>query len=158
MVEMLARYGHIEKPKDSATNGQAKPGKTSPGKPEGLSGPVPAIGAEPKAEAPQPSLNEVAAKMIVDFGAVDAARRWCEWLIRTHQFGTPTVNVGMFLDKFPPALRNQYNKERATAVEALRAQVRSWIDRGTTTLEWERSKVSAAKKQPSAAPAKKETA
>jgi hypothetical protein len=141
LVEMLARYGYKEPEKVKEASPTLALG--------GLLNLLPKNSAATTVEQPKPTLDEIAAKLIVDFGVSDAARRWCEWLFKTKQVPDPSP-VRAFYDKFPAALKAQYNSDQANAVEALRAQVRSWIDKGTTTLNYKDSQVSAPIKAPAA--------
>jgi hypothetical protein len=116
----------------------------------GIGGLVNVLGSLNAEKKPAPKLtqDEFAAKWIVEFGPSEAARRWSEWLINSKQVPSP-ASVAMFYDKFPATLKKQYNPDRATAIEALRAQMRSWIEKGTTTLKYVKSQVTAEPKQPS---------
>jgi hypothetical protein len=133
LVDMLTRYGHREEPaKASIVGGPLNAALAASGKP--------AVPAKP--EPRQLSADEVAAKWIVDYGVSDTARRWSEWLIDTKQLPDPSP-VAMFFDKFPATLRQQYNVDRNKAIEALRAQINTWIAKKETKLIYKDSKVAA---------------
>jgi hypothetical protein len=153
IADALLRHGYVQ-PKDSQSSLEEALAAAFPLKPAeqtakkleaGFGGLLGALA--PKAQAgtqPQPKLtqDEFAAKWIVDFGPSEAARRWCEWLMNSKQVPSPAT-VAMLYDKFPATLKKQYNPERATAIEALRAQMRSWIEKRTTTLKYANSQVTA---------------
>ncbi|HTZ53581.1 MAG TPA: hypothetical protein VMB20_00845 [Candidatus Acidoferrum sp.] len=96
------------------------------------------IAAEEQSQ--KPSLDEIVAKMVIDSGTSEAARNYCEWLIRTEQLPNPSP-VRAFFDAFTPSLRQQYNADRALAIEALRAQIRSWHSKAITWLRYEGGEV-----------------
>ena len=116
LLDMLAHYGHIE----AARNPPALP--------------------RPLPLSANPTADEVAATWIVDYGLSDTARRWCEWLLQSKRVSSPSP-VAAFFDKFPTTLKQQYNPDRNKAVEALRAQLNSWIEKGQTTMRYTNAKV-----------------
>jgi hypothetical protein len=116
LVGMLAHYGHVV--------------------PEAG---VPALLPPPKLSE-NPTADEVAARWIVDYGLSDTARRWCEWLLETKRVPSPSP-VAAYFDKFPLTLKQQYNPDRNKAIEALRAQVNSWIEKGVTNIRYLNSQV-----------------
>jgi hypothetical protein len=115
LVQMLAHHGHIE-----------------------ASAATPALSPPPISA--NPTADEVAARWIVEYGLSDTARRWCEWLLDTKRVPSPSP-VATFFDKFPVTLQQQYNADRNKAVEALRAQLNSWIERGLTTIRYMNAQV-----------------
>jgi hypothetical protein len=124
LVEMLGRHGYIEKP-----SGLGKPPVSL-----GIGGLAGLSLGEP------PSLDGQAAEWIKAYGTTDAARRWCEMLVRTRQI-PPPVTVPKLYDKFPPALKACYHRERGNAIESLRQQIRAWYERGLTWLVYEGSEI-----------------
>jgi hypothetical protein len=123
LIGMLGQYGHVES--------QA---------------PVQRPALAPLPISANPTQDEVAVRWIVEYGASDAARRWCEWLLAAKIVPSPSP-VAMFYDRFPQTLKQQYNDDRNKAIEALRAQFNSWIEKGQTTIRYMNAKVHAAQQE-----------
>ena len=57
----------------------------------------------------------------------------------------PVSDRGIFR-QFPATLKQQYNEDRNKAVEALRAQCNSWVEKGQTVIRYMNAKVHASGK------------
>jgi hypothetical protein len=92
----------------------------------------------PPVPPPQPvqTMDEIISKMVADSGVPDTAVRYIEYIFGMNQVAAP-AQVRQLLDAFPPVLRQNYHQDSAVATEALRAQIRSRVDSGTTTLSYE---------------------
>ncbi|HVN70130.1 MAG TPA: hypothetical protein VMU38_10840 [Candidatus Binatia bacterium] len=88
--------------------------------------------------------DELAAKWIIEYGSIATARMWTEWLVNNKVIESPAT-VAAVLDRFPMTLRQQYNADRNKAIEALRAQLVSWIEKNQTKLRYADAKIWAAK-------------
>jgi hypothetical protein len=117
VTAMLARYGYVDAVAEPKAGGEG----------DGAESPVATIPTD---------VSEAVAKLIVDVGAGQAARRYCEWLFKNNRVSAE-ASVRDLLEQFPPSLREHYNPDKTSAVETLRSQIKAWVVRGETAMTYE---------------------